>query len=232
VNGADSLAIVLADVDALVTEGLANLLEQHGHRTRITAPTHAAVHAAVRTFGADVCIIDLALRDGRDLASINRLTADFPATRIIIRTTDPSAETMRSALAAGAAGYLHKSRGPGPLLEALTRVIEGNVVVQGSFARPTPVREEDATEFRRLFRYLTPRERECLQLIVEGQGTAAMAAYLGVSAMTVRSHVQSLLSKLGVHSRLEAVSLAARFPAESSPDPALSMTVRSASSSR
>ncbi len=62
----------------------------------------------------------------------------------------------------------------------------------------------------RLAAYLTIRERQCLQLLVEGLDTAQMAVRLGVSPATVRTHVQSLLTKLGVHSRLEAASLAVR----------------------
>ena len=56
--------------------------------------------------------------------------------------------------------------------------------------------------------YLTASERQCLELLVEGQDTAAMVASLGVSAATVRTHVQALLTKLGVHSRLEAAAFA------------------------
>ena len=62
----------------------------------------------------------------------------------------------------------------------------------------------------RLAAYLTIRERQCLGLLVEGLDTAQMAVRLGVSPATVRTHVQSLLTKLGVHSRLEAASLAVR----------------------
>ena len=64
---------------------------------------------------------------------------------------------------------------------------------------------------QRLAEFLTTRERQCLQLLVDGQDTAQMAQQLGVSPATVRTHVQSLLTKLGVHSRLEAASLAVRY---------------------
>jgi two-component system nitrate/nitrite response regulator NarL len=64
---------------------------------------------------------------------------------------------------------------------------------------------------QRLAGYLTARERECLRLLVEGLDTARMATRLGVSPATVRTHVQLLLTKLGVHSRLEAASLAVRY---------------------
>ena len=62
----------------------------------------------------------------------------------------------------------------------------------------------------RLAAHLTDRERQCLELLVEGHRTTTMARGLGVSTTTVRTHVQSVLTKLGVHSRLEAASLALR----------------------
>ena len=64
---------------------------------------------------------------------------------------------------------------------------------------------------QRLAAFLTTRERECLRLLVDGLDTTRMATALGVSPATVRTHVQSLLVKLGVHSRLEAASLAVRY---------------------
>jgi DNA-binding NarL/FixJ family response regulator len=69
--------------------------------------------------------------------------------------------------------------------------------------------QQDAA--RRLAAFLTGRERQCLTLLVEGLDTTGMAAKLGVSQATVRTHVQSLLTKLGVHSRLEAASFAVRY---------------------
>ena len=74
-------------------------------------------------------------------------------------------------------------------------------------ARPSPV----GADVRWRASYLTDREQQCLTLLVEGLGTAAMANRLGVRTTTVRTHVQSLLSKLGVHSRLEAATLAIRY---------------------
>ncbi|MGH3753399.1 MAG: helix-turn-helix domain-containing protein [Pseudonocardiaceae bacterium] len=69
----------------------------------------------------------------------------------------------------------------------------------------------DISEARRLAAHLTARERECLVLLIEGLGTRAMTLRLGVSTTTVRSHVQGLLTKLGVHSRLEAAAFAVRY---------------------
>ena len=64
---------------------------------------------------------------------------------------------------------------------------------------------------RRLAAFLTEREWQCLELLVEGTSTAAMAISLGISRATVRTHVQAVLLKLGVHSRLEAAAYAVRY---------------------
>ena len=78
--------------------------------------------------------------------------------------------------------------------------------------KPRPARERARSDdARRLAAFLTARERECLNLVVEGLDTSGIATKLGVSAATVRTHVQSMLTKLGVHSRLEAASYAVRY---------------------
>jgi two-component system, NarL family, nitrate/nitrite response regulator NarL len=81
------------------------------------------------------------------------------------------------------------------------------VDVPRAAGRPRPPGHDDA---RRLASHLTGRERQCLALLVEGLDTAGIARRLAVSQATVRAHVQSVLTKLGVHSRLEAASFAVR----------------------
>ncbi len=207
-----SLAIVIADVDAILTEYLSSMLERNGHRVLISVPSHAAVRDAVAAFHPDLCLLDLSLRDGDDLAHVQRLTTEHPSTAVVIRTREPSSEQMQAALAAGAVGYVHKSRGAMVLLDVITRVADDEIVIEGTFVRTAGGPDEAADEayVHELIRYLTPRERECLILLGEGKGTRAIADCLGVSTMTVRSHVQALLGKLGVHSRLEAATIAMR----------------------
>jgi two-component system nitrate/nitrite response regulator NarL len=84
-------------------------------------------------------------------------------------------------------------------------------VVEASLLPATSARLGDAVRARALREALTNRERQCLDLIVQGKDTSAMSRELHVSRTTVRSHVQALLTKLGVHSRLEAAALAARL---------------------
>jgi DNA-binding NarL/FixJ family response regulator len=96
------------------------------------------------------------------------------------------------------------------LTAAISRILGGEVVVDVPKAagRRRTVQQDG---MQRLAGHLTTRERECLRLILDGLDTTRMAARLGVSPSTVRTHVQSLLTKLGVHSRLEAASLAMRY---------------------
>lgn len=208
---ADSRTVIIADLDALLTEYLADMLERHGYHARIAPPVHDAVRDWVRRFGAELCITALALRDGDDIALTVDLVSQVPATKVIVRTANTSTESMQAALAAGAAGYIHKSRGPVVLLETLARVAAGEVVVEGSFTAAPVTPADGQADFHRLVEALAPRQRECLDMMTDGKGTFAMATALGVSTMTVRTHVQAMLARLGVRSRLEALSLVAKY---------------------
>jgi len=147
--------------------------------------------------------------DVDDLADvIRRVIAASAGTRVIVLSSAPDTVAAMRALNAGASGYMHKSRGVSALLSAVERVLLGNVVVDVPAA--TDIRKSACDDAERSAVRLTTRERECLSLLVEGLDTAAMVVKLGISRATVRSHVQAVLSKLGVHSRLEAASFAVR----------------------
>ncbi|MGH8860672.1 MAG: response regulator transcription factor, partial [Jatrophihabitantaceae bacterium] len=79
---------------------------------------------------------------------------------------------------------------------------------EASLARERATGSREDVRVRKLAGYLTPREHECLAMVVSGLDTAAMSRRLGVSRTTIRSHVQAMLMKLDVHSRLEAAALA------------------------
>ena len=88
-------------------------------------------------------------------------------------------------------------------------MLRGEVVVDVPQVQ-SPRRSPEPNQALRLASHLTGRERECLMMLVEGLDTAAMVGRLGVSRTTVRTHLQAVLTKLGVHSRLEAASFAVR----------------------
>jgi two-component system nitrate/nitrite response regulator NarL len=201
-------SLVIGDDHAVFLDALVTLLEQREY-TIAAARTAAETVAAVARLHPDVCLLDRHFAEGDGLGVIALLLAASPRTRVLVLSADPGAEGVRRALSAGASGYLHKTRGVSALTAAIGRVLRGEVVVD--VPRPAGARRAGQHEAaRRLAAYLTGRERQCLALLVEGMDTAHMAARLQVSRATVRTHVQSLLTKLGVHSRLEAASLAVR----------------------
>jgi two-component system nitrate/nitrite response regulator NarL len=201
-------SLVIGDDHAVFLDALATVLEQRDY-TIAVARTAGETVAAVALLHPDVCLLDRHFAGDDGLGVIGLLLAASPRTRVLVLSADPGTEGIRRALSTGASGYLHKTRGVSALTAAIGRVLRGEVVVD--VPRPSgPRRTAQHEAARRLAAYLTDRERQCLALLVEGMDTAHMAARLQVSRATVRTHVQSLLTKLGVHSRLEAASLAAR----------------------
>jgi DNA-binding NarL/FixJ family response regulator len=207
----EHLDIVLADDHVVFTDALTAILKQLGHEVVAAVTSRAALANNVQTLQPDICIIENHLHDGDGVDLIEQLTGASPHTRIVVLTADRDPGTLRRALDAGAAGYVHKTRGFAALLDVLSRVSGGEVVIEGSFARPNALAEQPPPQLLRMANYLTHRELECLALLAAGLDTATMAARLGLSTTTIRSHVQAVLTKLGVHSRLEAASLAMRY---------------------
>ncbi|MGH3964758.1 MAG: response regulator [Pseudonocardiaceae bacterium] len=201
-------SIVLCDDHAVFVESLVSVLVGAGFRVPAVARSLAGTIEAVRHHRPDVCLLSRHFSDGDGVAAIGRVVAVSPATRILVLTAEGDTDAMRRAVRLGAAGYVDKTWGVRKLVQALQRVVDGAVVLDAP--RATSPRS-DISEARRLAAHLTGRERECLALLVEGLDTRAMTLRLGVSTTTVRSHVQALLTKLGVHSRLEAATFAVRY---------------------
>jgi two-component system nitrate/nitrite response regulator NarL len=202
--------LVVADPQLLFAHVLGEALRTAGHEVRAVCSTRAELAAAIRAPGPTICLTDLRLADGDVADLITHAAATHPDCRIIVLTDDARPEVLQSVLRTGASGYFQKSRGLNVLLDALARVARGEVVIEASFAAGSGARLVDSGHVRSYWDGLTNRELQCLQLMVEGKDTTAMSRELGVSRTTVRSHVQAVLHKLGVHSRLEAAALVAR----------------------
>jgi two-component system, NarL family, nitrate/nitrite response regulator NarL len=199
--------IVLGDDHTAFADALASVLTDDDRRVVAVEGTLAGVLAAVRDETPDLCLIDRWFADGDGFALVPALAEASPRTRILVMTADPDQAVAQQALAHGAHGFVHKTRGASALLDAIDRVLAGETVVelpprwtarQAHGRSPAP-----AT-------HLTAREQQCLALLVEGAGTPQMAAELAVSVTTVRTHVQAVMTKLGVHTRLEAAAYAVR----------------------
>ena len=201
--------LVIGDDHSVFLDAMSAVLLQRGYQVTVARSVTDTIETVRRT-QPDVCLIDRHFAEDNGILAISALLAASSRTKVLVLSADPDAEGIRQALHAGASGYLHKTRGVAALTRAIDRVRRGEVVVDVPKPGPArlPARQDDA---HRLAAFLTTRERECLQLLVEGLDTAGIATKLGVSPATVRTHVQSLMTKLGVHSRLEAASYAVRY---------------------
>jgi two-component system, NarL family, nitrate/nitrite response regulator NarL len=202
--------LVLGDDHAVFVDALSSVLSERGYAVS-KAQTVTELIRAVRQQQPDVCLIDRYFGDDDGLCAIGQIVAAHAGTKVLVLSAYADSATVMRAMQAGAAGYVHKTRGVTVLAGAIDRVIRGEVVLEvpaAAAVQPATARQEDA---RRLASYLTPRERQCLALLVAGQDTAAMATELRVGTATVRTHVQSTLAKLGVHSRLEAAAFAVQY---------------------
>ncbi|MCX2729993.1 response regulator transcription factor [Saccharopolyspora sp. NFXS83] len=209
--GDGSTRVLLGDDHTIFVDALVAALSARGFPVVGTAGSLAGTVAAVRRFAPDICLLDRFFGDGDGVARLGEVRAAGPGTKIVVLTADGDAHVVRGALSAGAAGYVNKMCGLEILVDALHAVAAGETVVSLAATRVPPQQQRgDALDARKLASYLTARERECLSLLTEGAQTATMAKSLGVSPTTVRTHVQAVLTKLGVHSRLEAASLALR----------------------
>jgi two-component system, NarL family, nitrate/nitrite response regulator NarL len=202
--------VVIGDDHAVFLDALSSVLTQHGC-TVTQAATVPETVAAVQRHQPDVCLIDRYFADTDGIGALGQITSACPRAKVMVLSADGDNAVIMRAMRAGASGYVHKSRGVSVLQRSIERVLRGEVVIEVPAAasiQPQLARQQD---MRRLAGYLTARERQCLELLVDGQDTAAMVGSLGVSAATVRTHVQALLTKLGVHSRLEAAALAVQY---------------------
>ena len=162
----------------------------------------------------DIAIIDLALPDGYGGELIKDLRDANPgAMALVLSASLDHAETAR-AVESGAAGVLHKSVELSEVVRAVRRLRAGetllplNEVVE--LLRFASSRREQEYESRQAIAQLTPREKEVLQALAEGLDGPEIARQLSISIPTERNHMASILAKLGVHSRLQALVFALR----------------------
>jgi two-component system nitrate/nitrite response regulator NarL len=202
--------VLVVDDHALFTDAvLPTLREMEWEVVAVVRRGEEAIETALRE-KPELVIVDLGLPDLGGIAVGARILEALPDTRVIALTGRSDEQAVQEAKAAGFHGFLTKDIPLPKFPEALAAALRGEVV---SFQRPVvdsrPVSTVDR-DAELLASQLTPREREVLALLVEGNDNAQIARLLSVSANTVRTHVQSILTKLGVRSRLQAAAFAVR----------------------
>ncbi len=180
--------------------------------------TLAEARAAIENLGTiDLLVVDLHLPDGLGTAAIAAMHAVHPACMALVLTASIDPLDQARAVEEGAAGVLHKSAPLADIVAALRKLNEGEwLLSQNEIIQLLRVatRERDRTrEAQSLLAQLTPRERDVLDALAEGLSSKQIAAKLFITVETERTHMVNVLSKLDVHSRLEALVYALRHGA-------------------
>lgn len=195
--------VEIVDDHFLFADALGSVIRQLPDHEVFIAQSGAQAISIARTARPDVILLDYHL-PGYDAAElIPRLRALSPGSRIVVLTGDTSDATLMRGLRAGVEGYLTKERALDDVLEALRRVADGERYLTDEQEARTRALSGEGTGDA-----LTERELEILRLMAQGKDSQAIADELTISANTVRTHLQNIFSKLGVHSRLEAVAAA------------------------
>jgi DNA-binding NarL/FixJ family response regulator len=190
---------MVIDDHLLYGETIASALSQKGFdMVAVTQETSECLDVLAREH-VDVCLVDACLPDSDGVELVRLIAATAPSTATIMLSGSFEPDLPARALEAGAAGFVSKATTMDRLADAIERVRRGESVDERPRARGSLVAS--------LARMITPKEREVLAHLLEGRDTAALAEDLGISYATARTHIQNLLTKLGVHSKLELVAL-------------------------
>ncbi|MGH2746798.1 MAG: response regulator [Actinomycetota bacterium] len=203
--------MLIVDDHKLFAEAIRAALTEAGLEVvGVAATGRDATHLA-RSTHPELVLMDLGLPDDDGIRVGQDLMAEDPEVKILVVTALRDAKALKKALRVGFYGYVTKDTPVSQFVDSVRSALTGNVVVPRSMApgaggAQSP--EEQAADL--LARQLTSRELRVLGLLAEGARSEDIAERLSISVNTVRTHVQNVLTKLQVRSRLEAVAFAVR----------------------
>ncbi|WP_119287842.1 response regulator transcription factor [Streptomyces sp. YIM 130001] len=205
---------MVVDDDALVRLGLTDLLDSDD-AIEVVAQATDGLHATEQATAhhIDVALVDVRMPRMDGITATRRLRALPQPPKVITLTTFDLDEYVYDALAAGADGFLLKDTDPAEILRAVHLVAAGSAMLHPTAARRLIDRyhhtgRPQATRAQSRIAPLTPREKDVLALLAEGDTNADIAKSLGMQESTVKSHVSRILTTLGVTNRVQAALLA------------------------
>jgi DNA-binding NarL/FixJ family response regulator len=202
--------VLIVDDHPLTRDALAALLGAHGFEVCGTASDGEEAVVEANRLKPDVVLLDLSMPGVDGLTALPTLRSAAPGCEVVVLTASGTEDNLLAAIRAGAAGYLLKTEPPERIAEFLDGVVHGEAALSGSIARHLLERVRSGSAHvggvpDAIADKLSARELEVLLLLDEHLGTDEIAKRLFISEHTVRSHVKSLLRKLGVSSRREAL---------------------------
>jgi two-component system, NarL family, nitrate/nitrite response regulator NarL len=208
------MRIVICDAHRVFADALASLLRAAGHDIAGSVLDLDEAAGLLSREPVEACVIDLRAPDPGKRPELEKVVAPFPDTAFIALSGSADPSSIRHAMTSGVRGVAMKGDDFGEFLRVLTEAVavrgpaRAEPVILSASARAALRRGEGAAGGPAQF--LTERERETLARLVRGENTADMATAMGVRVSTARTHIDAVLSKLGAHSRLEAVAYAVR----------------------
>jgi len=194
-----SISVFLVDDHTIVRDGLRALLEAQGDMKVVgeAANGRDAVKAA-RSLQPGVVIMDILMEDMNGIEATEQICRECPETRVVVLSMQSSSESILRALRAGARGYLFKESAGRELIQAIRAVHAGHRYLSAKVSDRVVGASISQEAFRDPVSVLSHREREVLQLVVEGKTSAEIAATLFLSVKTVETYRSRMMQKLGI----------------------------------
>src|SRR2546430_23008 len=210
---AKPIRVLLVDDHQLLTGALSQMMSLEPDLRVVGVAGSVAEAKAMSRDRVDVVLMDYRLPDGTGAEATRAIKARWPAARVVMLTALNDDETVLESIQAGADGYLTKDRAVDEVVNAVRAANAGETllprsVIVGIAQRVASARDRGLE--RRQVEPLTPRELEVLKTLAEGLSTPEICDRLFIAPNTLRTHVQNIMGKLRVHSKLEAVAFALR----------------------
>jgi len=211
---AKPIRVLFVEDHRLLAEALSAMLAREPDIEVVGTAGNVAEAKVMARERVDVVLMDFRLPDGTGADATRAIKARWPAAKVVMLTAVKDDETFLESIQAGADGYLTKDRAADDVVQAVRAAYAGETLLPRSVIleisrRVAEAKERD--EERRPIEPLTPRELEVLQALTEGLSSPEICERLFIAPNTLRTHVQNLMGKLRVHSKLEAVAYALRY---------------------
>ena len=195
------MRLMVCDDHKLLLDALSMALADNGHTVVATAIDPDEAVEAAGKYQPDACLLDVNFPQANGLTAIRRIHDVSADTKVVILSGSLNRGVVVDALAQGAQGFVGKEKPIGAIIEALELAHRGHLAVDPLMLQDALRPQAQNDDPLWVLKFVTEREWEVLRCIMDGLSTEQMADHLGVHRSTARTHVQNLLTKLGVHSR-------------------------------